>query len=70
MLAREANDIDPTDLHELFAGVLAEERLVLDGLQHVVEHQVSRRNEGTLGVRRVVSQVGRLRKQTLAPLAT
>ena len=51
-----------TDLHELLSGILAEEGLVLDGLEYVVQHQVRRRDESTLGVRRVVSQVRRLKE--------
>ena len=46
-----------THLQVLLGCVLLEEGHVSDGLENVVEHQVGSRNDVTLAVRRVVSEV-------------
>ena len=44
-------------LHELLCRVLLEEGWVPDRLQDVIDHQIGRRNDGTLRIGRVVCQV-------------
>lgn len=47
-----------TDLEETLPSILFVKGLMPYGFEYVVEHEVSRGDQRTLGIRRVVSQVG------------